>query len=230
MKSKLINSAILLTVFALLASGLFFGLRYFLEKTFAPLQNTSQTLSTQVAKILHPTPTILPDAVTIINEVSALARLETIQYTVEKVITAEIGQDIFRILFGDKLLFVAHGMVIAGVDLSKLSEGDIEINGIVLFIDLPDPEVFVVALDNEKSYVYDRQTGLLTHGEVELETLARQAAEQEIYQAALQDGILEQAHINAENYLAVLLRELGFQKVEFKAYEPPPLPTATAES
>ncbi|MGB9591943.1 MAG: DUF4230 domain-containing protein, partial [Candidatus Kryptoniota bacterium] len=86
----------------------------------APLQGLAQKMSTQVAQLANPTPTILADPITIIHSVRSLARLETIQYSVEKVITAESGQGPFGFLFGDKLLLVAHGIVIAGVDLEKL--------------------------------------------------------------------------------------------------------------
>jgi hypothetical protein len=180
-----------------------------------PFQQTNNDLRTQVAEFIHPTPTILPDPVTIIHEVRALARLETIQYSVEKVITADSGQAIFRPLFGDKLLFVAHGTVIAGIDLNKLMPSDLVMQNNILKIRLPDPEIFSATLDNQKSYVFDRQTGILTHGQSDLETLARQAAEKEIYQAALDDGILIQAQINAENYLSRLLQQLGFNEVIF---------------
>jgi hypothetical protein len=109
-----------------------------------------------------------------------LARLETIQYSVEKIITAETGQEVFGPLFGDRLLFVAHGVVIAGVDLNQLEASDLKLRSGVLMVRLPHAEVFIATLDNEKSYVYDRQTGLFTKGEQDLETLARQAAEEEI--------------------------------------------------
>ncbi len=69
-----------------------------------------------------------------------MARLETIQYTVEKVITAEINQGIFGPLFGDKLLLVAHGFVIAGIDLSKISTSDLTLEGETLYVQLPDPK------------------------------------------------------------------------------------------
>jgi hypothetical protein len=74
-------------------------------------------------------------------------------------------------------------------------------------------------LDNEDSYVYDRETGLLTKGEITLEATARQAAEEEILSAALEDGILEQAETNAENYLYRFLRSLDFSDVFFVAEE-----------
>ncbi len=181
-------------------------------------------LSTQVSQVLHPTPTILPDPVTVIHSVRSLARLETVQYTVEKVVTAEEGQNQLGFLFGDRLLFVAHGVVIAGVDLEKLQPQDLWVQHGVLYVRLPAPEVFVATLDNQKSYVYDRDTGLLTHGDVQLETAARRTAEQEIRQAALDDGILLTARQNAEAYLARLLRSLGFPEVMF--VEATPVPTA----
>src|SRR4030066_1468772 len=180
-----------------------------------PVSDMTSDLGTQVARILPPTPTIFPDPVTIINQIRPLARLETIQYTVEKVITAEIGQNALAPLFGDKLLFVGHGYVIAGIDLSKIRSEDIAVEDGILIINLPKAEVFVATLDNDQSYVYDRETGLLTHGDINLETTARQAAEDQIRQAALKDGILEQAQTNAGIYLESLLKDLGYTEVSF---------------
>jgi hypothetical protein len=71
------------------------------------------------------------------------------------------------------------------------------------------------ALDNEKSYVYDRDTGLLTKGDINLEASARRAAEDEIEKAALEDGILDLARQNGENYLYRLFREPGYPEVIF---------------
>jgi hypothetical protein len=181
-----------------------------------PVMQIPQSINTQVAEIIHPTPTIIPDPVTIIHSVRTLARLETIQYSIEKVITAETNQDTFGPLFGDKLLFVAHGSVIAGVDLEKLTADSLKLDNGVLYVTLPPPEVFIVALDNEKSYVYDRQTGLFNKGERDLESEARKAAEGLILQAALDDGILEQARKNAEVYLVRLFGDLGYPDVIFE--------------
>jgi len=183
------------------------------DATRAP-SNAAGGVATQVQQLLHPTPTIYPDPVTVVLQVRSLARLETTQYSVEKVITAETGQGALAALFGDRLLFVAHGEVIAGVDLSRLQESDLIVSpdGRVTVI-LPAAEVFVATLDNDKSYVYDRQTGVLTHGDVNLETQARQVAEDEIERAALEDGILNLAHTNAANFVERLLLSLGFTDV-----------------
>lgn len=186
------------------------------QQALAPFQQSNAALQTQVAALTHPTPTIIPDPVTYISEVRALARLETIQYSVEKVITAEIGQGSFGFLFGDKLLFVAHGVVIAGIDMEKIQTADLQLSGETLQVHLPAAEIFVATLDNQKSYVYNRETGLLTQGVNDLETLARQSAEAEIKNAALEDGILEQAQRNAETFLYKFFQSLGYKNVVFR--------------
>lgn len=184
--------------------------------TLNPVQQLSESVSTQVANVLNPTPTVIPDPVTIVHEVRSMARLETIQYSVEKIITAETRQGLFGFLVGDRLLFVAHGTVIAGVDLQKLQPEDLRIEDGVLYVKLPPAEIFVATLENDKSYVYDREQGVLTRGDQSLETVARQAAEDEIEKAALADGILNQAQINAENFLYRFFLQLGFPEVIFE--------------
>ena len=215
------------TVFSLIIILIVLGAAYFLvqsiqqsaqsaiNRAVQPFQQSNAALQTQMADLLHPTPTIIPDPVTIISDIHALARLETIQYTVEKVITAEIGQGNFGFLFGDKLLFVAHGFVIAGIDMEKLQPQDLQMVNGVLNVRLPPAEVFVATLDNQKSHVYDRQTGLLTQGDQNLEATARQAAEAEIQKAALEDGILNLAQQNAETYLSKFFGALGFPNPVF---------------
>jgi hypothetical protein len=187
---------------------------------FNQVQQANESLQTQVSELLNPTPTILPDPVTYINEVRALARLETIQYSIEKVITAEIGQGTFDFLFGDRVLFVAHGIVIAGIDMEKVGPDQLRIENGVLYVTLPPSEIFVATLDNQKSYVYDRETGFLSQGVQDLETLARQTAEDEIRRAALEDGILQQAQTNAENYLYRFFQSLGYDNVIFTEQNP----------
>lgn len=185
------------------------------ENALRPVDEMTGGLATQVNRLLNPTPTVLPDPVTIIRDVRTLSRLETIQYSVEKVITADKGQGELDFLFGDELIFVAHGVVIAGVDLGQIEQEDMWLEEGILYLRLPEAEIFIATLDNDKSYVYDRDTGLFTKGDIHLETSARQLAEQEIEKAALEDGILELARGNAEQYLFRFLRSLGFPDVIF---------------
>jgi hypothetical protein len=208
------RNVIAVLVLVIIAWGVYSVVTNFQRTTDEALAPVS-ALSTQASQILNPTPTVIPDPITIIHEVRSLARLETIIYSVEKVITAETNQGTWGFLVGDRLLFVAHGTVIAGIDLAKLEPEDLETKQGVLYVRLPEAEVFIATLDNEKSYVYDRDTGLFAQNEKDLETAARKAAEEEILKAALEDGILDQAQVNAENYLIRLLRDLGYPEVIF---------------
>src|SRR5688572_28469749 len=214
------------SLFSILIIGVVVVAAYFIVQTIrqsaqaatAPFQQFSeanQSLQTQVSNLMNPTPTIIPDPVTYINEVRALSRLETIQYSIEKVITGELGGGTFQALFGDKILFVAHGTVIAGIDMQKMNPEDLRFENGVLTVKLPPTEILIATLDNEKSYVYDRQTGVLNRPDPNLETQVRQVAEQEILKAALEDGILEQAQINAEAYLLKFFAALGYPNTIF---------------
>jgi len=227
MNSKLnLNTLILLLILvALIVGGVV--LVDALQRLTQPLEDAERALEEQFDEIVNPTPTIIPDPVTIVHEVRTLSRLETASYSVEKVITAESGQGPFAFLFGDRLILVAHGQVIAGVDLAKMGDDDIVVteDGTVI-VTLPPPEVLVVKLDNQKSYIYDRDTGLVGVNPA-LETAARQAAEEEILNVALEDGILEMAGHNAELYVLRLILALGFSDVKFVTEPLTPVPTAT---
>ena len=182
---------------------------------FNQVQQANESLQTQVSELLNPTPTIIPDPVTYINEVRALARLETIQYSIEKVVTCEVNQGTFGFVFGDKVLFVGHGIVIGGIDMEKIGPEHLRLENNVLYVTLPPAEILVATLDNQKSYVYDRDTGILVKPNADLETNCRQSAEDEIRRAALEDGILQQAQTNAENYLYRFFQALGYDNVIF---------------
>jgi hypothetical protein len=185
------------------------------SEPFQALNNQNQALQTQMANLLNPTPTIIPDPMTYINEIRSLSRLETVQYSVEKVVTGETGGGTFQALFGDKILFVGHGTVIAGIDMEKLRPEDMRYENGLLTVRLPPAEIFIATLDNNKSYVYNRDTGLLAKPDPTLETQVRQVAEQEILKAALEDGILQQAQTNAESYLMKFFTALGFPNTIF---------------
>jgi hypothetical protein len=190
------------------------------ENALDPVNEMTGGLATQVNQFLNPTPTVLPDPVSVIRDIRTLARLETIQYSVEKVVTADKGQGSLEFLFGDELILVAHGEVVAGVDLAKLEIDDMWWDSGILYVRLPEPEIFITKLDNDKSYVYDRETGLFTKGDIHLETAARQVAEREIKNTALEDGILDLARVNAESYLFRLFHSLDISDIIFVQPEP----------
>jgi hypothetical protein len=71
-----------------------------------------------------------------------------------------------------------------------------------------------VSLDNQRTYVHTRRTDLLAERSEQIESHARQLAEDAIRQGALESGILERARLNAEQTLTLLVRALDFDRVE----------------
>ncbi len=177
--------------------------------------------------IPEPTPTIYPSAATVIHSVQRLSRLETASYHIEKIITAETGQGPLGFLFGDRLLLIAYGDVIAGVDLAEVASDDtLRTDAGVVYLKLPAAEVFVATLDNEQTHVYDRRTGMVGLNQ-ELETEARREAERLILEAALEQGIEADAASNAEDFLESFVLALGFDQVVFVDNLPTPTPSPT---
>jgi hypothetical protein len=151
----------------------------------------------------------------IVLQMQSLTRLETMNYTIEKVIEAEKdGNAVQDLLFGDRILLIAHGNVIAGVDLGTLDPEDVEVSDEnAVTVQLPASEIFVATLDNDQTRVYDRERGWLSRGDAGIETEARQAAEASILQAACEQGILGQAAAEAKTQIEALLGALEFTSV-----------------
>jgi hypothetical protein len=154
---------------------------------------------------------------TVVDRIQRLQRLETVVYTMDKLVTGAKENPIFPdFLAGDRLLMMVHGEVLAGIDFSSLKPGDVRLNGREVHLRLPASQVFSTRLDSAKTRVYSRQTGLLVPTDPNLETEVRQEAERELQAAALADGILQTAQQNATSTITSLLQGLGFEKSEFE--------------
>lgn len=151
----------------------------------------------------------------IIKQLQTLNRYETTSFTIEKIIEAGTtqGNALSQFLYGDRILLIAHGEVIAGFDLATMKEQDLEIQGKTVTVTLPPAEILVTRLDSEQTRVYDRDQGLLSQGDKDLETQARVAAEQSITQAACEGGILVEASEKGRNQLTTILKAVGFETV-----------------
>lgn len=159
------------------------------------------------------------DRPAVIEKIRSVARLETSVYSIEKVVPARTDHGAITGFFrGDELLLLAHGRVIAGVDLSKLTEHDVDVTRETdVWIMLPESEIFHASLDNEATKVYDRNKGWFTRGDDELESDARRSAEQLIVEAACADDILQRAATDAQAQLERFLTLLEFDEIEIVA-------------
>jgi Protein of unknown function (DUF4230) len=153
----------------------------------------------------------------VVEKIRQLSRLETVDYSIDKIVEGDRANPYLpNFLVGDKLLLVTHGDVIAGVELSQLKSNDVFVNGDTVNVRLPQPQILTSRIDNSRTRVYSRNTGLLVPADPNLESQVRQAAEQQFIQAALADGILEKARQNARTSVSALLRAVGFQQVDIQ--------------
>ena len=67
---------------------------------------------------------------TVVDRIQRLQRLETVVYTMDKLVTGAKENPIFPdFLAGDRLLMMVHGEVVAGIDFSNLKPGDVRVDG-----------------------------------------------------------------------------------------------------
>lgn len=154
---------------------------------------------------------------TVVDRIQKLQRLETVVYTMDKIVTGEKESVILpNFLAGDRLLLLVHGEVIAGIDFETLKPGDVAVIGKKIRVRLPQTQLLVTKLDNSKTRVYSRQTGLLVATDPNLESQVREEAERDLRRSALADGILQKAQENARSTVMSLMQSMGFEDVGFE--------------
>jgi len=155
------------------------------------------------------------DQPTVVHQIQQLQRLETVSYSMDKIISGEHANAYLpKFLAGDRLLLVVHGEVIGGINLAGLRPGDVVLQGNKVSIHLPAAEVFSTHLDNARTKVYSRDTGLFSSPDPDLESQVRAEAERQLQQSAVQDGILKTASDNARSTITGMLQGFGFREVD----------------
>ena len=149
---------------------------------------------------------------TIIQQVQTLAELITVKYVIEKIVIVEDAK-----WYGEnRILLLAHGIVKAGIDLREIKSEDIQIRGKKIVLILPQEKITDAYLDEKKTQVIERTTGMIRQFDKDLEQNARRAAIADIRTAARQNGIIKDAHDRAIAQLKSLFIQMGFEEVEFK--------------
>lgn len=150
----------------------------------------------------------------VVQKVQKLSELVSTRYTLQVMVGRGREGSIFG--FGkDKMLLVAQGRVIAGLDLSHLDEQDVQIANDQkrITVNLPPIKLFDAYLVEKNTFVYERETGAFTSVDPNLETEARRQALSDITNAACEDGIMNEAAENAKKAVTELLRTIDFQEV-----------------
>jgi hypothetical protein len=182
-----------------------------------------------------PAPTPTPKIITsgeVVRQIQQLNRLESSAYSVQTVVTVERPGNLIGV-GRQRLLVVVQGTVVAGIDLGRLRGQDVTVtaDGRRLRVRLPEAEIFSTALDEQRTEIYDFQTGLFTRPDMSLVVEAQRAGAAQILQTACRDGILQHASDNSQRSIRQLLGLAGFEQIEIEETPSPvcsqPAPTAS---
>lgn len=162
-----------------------------------------------------------PSVVDSVQALADLTTVEMVEYT-----TVEKGNNAGWLNWarGDKIFLFAVARIGAGIDFDQVTVEDFEVDEDTgrVTIRMPRPEIQFIEVDEDQTQVYDRDTGLFTKGDAQLESDAREVAQQVLLQGAIDRGILQIAEKNARETLTEFLMGLGYTDIEFIAPEPTP--------
>ena len=165
---------------------------------------------------------IMTTTSTIVDKLQSTSKLSSATMTVTKILESqkdlsdtllgfEILGQIEKVLFDDKMIMTVEWVVNAGIDLSKITTGDVQViregTNTFIKINLPDAEIFDVYL-TEKTKPFERSIGILSKWDVNLETQMRNQAIQAMRTEALSGKLLEQATTSAQATITQLLHTI----------------------
>lgn len=153
--------------------------------------------------------------VVVVEELRQLAELTTVEMVETTTISRGDDHGILNFALGDSMHLFAVARIGAGVNLEGLGVDSFTVDEEtgVLHIEIPRAEIFYSYLDSNGTSVLDRNTGLLTKGDAQLESETRAEAERILQAQAIESGILERAHANAEEFLTGFFTSLGYTDV-----------------
>lgn len=183
-------------------------------------------------------PTIQPPQVDVrsivINQIRGVSELTTAIFVMEAVVPAKQDLKLGDLTVGTtKLIYLAHGEVRAGIDLSLLTEKDVEVNQAAqtIFIHLPPPRILDSKIDVDRSGIYDYDRGFLGMGPdtgPSLQLFAQQHTLKKIVTAACDNGVLDKANERAEIAISKLVNLLENKKITVVTQ--PTTPAACAQT
>jgi CRISPR/Cas system-associated protein Csx1 len=153
------------------------------------------------------------------NEVLAfkeMSELATVEYIVTKIVKAEDNKTWYKI--GDrKILLSCEASIKAGIDFSKINEGDVTIDGKSISLVLPKAHLISMNIRPEDVRVEYQETGFFRD---EFSTADRDAlltqGEKQIKNSVEALGVLTAAETNASLFISNYLKTLGYNRINIK--------------
>lgn len=145
-----------------------------------------------------------------------LSDLATVEYVVTKIIKANDNKTWYKI--GDrKILMSCKASLIAGIDLSKITEENINISGNEITMMLPRAKLLTVNIKPEdiKTEYEEVSPFRSSFSSGERDALAAQG-EAQIKNSADSLGILQAAEVNASLIISNFLKKAGYQTINIR--------------
>ncbi|MDR1653043.1 MAG: DUF4230 domain-containing protein [Prevotellaceae bacterium] len=147
----------------------------------------------------------------VVEKVEAIGKLSLVKMTLQDIVEYT---KVREWLPDASALLVVQGEIEAGIDLAKITEKDIRVNGNEITVYLPTAEITSFKINHTKSRVYDTRNNFFSGAQIV--DAAYNKAEKQIYAAALRSGILQIAEENAIKFLTPLFQTMGFSKINLR--------------
>ena len=168
--------------------------------------------------------------ITELYEIRDIGQLSTVEYTIGKIIILEDSDfewkdfewtdfewtdfDKLPKIGERKLLISCKAKVKAGVDLTKIKEGDIKVSGNTIEITLPPAEITSFSMDpNSVRTEMENISGFRDGFTQKEKTEFLQQGEEAIKNDMADSEILDDARSNVETFLEDFYKQLGFEQV-----------------
>lgn len=163
-------------------------------------------------------PEVTINSSAILSEIETMGKLELVKYNFKEITEVEELSkkylNVFQLGPDSRIALISEGQAVGCIDLSKVAEEHILIEGDTIFIQLPKPELCYYKLDMDKTRIYSLQTNPLKDEKAFIQK-AYKSAEADIKKAALDAGILAQTITNAEIILKPMLERMSGRQVVF---------------
>ena len=144
-----------------------------------------------------------------VEKIDKMGKLELVRMNIKDVLEQTVERPFY--LPDAKAVLIVSGEVIAGIDLEKVKEGDIEYSETKVTVTLPKPEILMSKIDHKKSRVYNVEWGGFTTADLVDE--AYKNAELAIIDEVRKMGYEETCRNNAKALLTPLFQELSGKEV-----------------
>ncbi len=165
-------------------------------------------------------PVVIADTPVLITEMKELAELFSVSQYHEVIVDSTISEksqldQAFALLDFDtyterSVVYIAHGKVYAGFDLSALHDSSLVVKDSVLTIKLHSPEIMDVIV-NPNDFALFEQTGEWSFDEL---TAIKARAKDMIRRRAIESSILERSEKAGVESLKAFYSSMGFKKVD----------------